>query len=143
MSSTVIDSKTESHSFGFWPVKEKVETTLSLVNMGQGKTGGNYNSKFSGVKSGHVSGGPIEISKNETKVVNPSPKVEVIVSNFSKTDTEVSMHIKITVDIPVIGTETIYSQTLGGKYNREVVGWNAVVGDVDKHLREQKKAAEK
>lgn len=140
MSNTVIDSKSESHSFGFWPAKEHVKTTLSSVNMGQGKIGLTYESKFSGVKSGHVSGGPIEITGDETKVVNPSPKIEVIISNFSKTDTAVSMNVEITVAIPVIGTETIYNETLGGKYNREVAGWNAVVGDVDKHLREQQAA---
>ena len=138
MSNTVIDSKTDKRKFGFWPVTETVTTTLTLVNLGAGRVGINYHSKFSGVKDGEVSGGPIEVSGDIEKVVNQSPKVTVIVSQFNKTSNYISMHVKIVVDIPVIGSETIYSKTLGGDLGAET-GFAVALDGVKKLLEAQQK----
>ncbi|CAD6876888.1 hypothetical protein [Methylomonas fluvii] len=102
--------------------------------MGNGKIGVSYDSVFSGVKSGHVQGGPIEINGDITKVVNDSPRVAVIVSQFNKSPNYISMHIAITVDIPVIGTQTLYSQTLGGHYDA-ITGWTVAISNIN--IKEQ------
>ena len=130
MSYTVIDKKAELHTYGVWPVKEKVSTTLTLLNLDSGQIGASYDSEFGGVKNGHVQGGPIVVDGDKTAVVNESPKVTVVVSQFNKTPSYISMHIAITVDIPVIGTETIYSQTLGGHYDG-LSGWAAAIGNIN------------
>lgn len=39
MSNTVIDKKSEHHSFGVWPVKINVDTTLTLVKLDDGSLG--------------------------------------------------------------------------------------------------------
>lgn len=140
MSYTIIDQKTEKHNFGVWPVTETVTTTLSLVNMGSGKFGLTYDSGFSGVKKGHVSGGPYEVTGNENIVVNENPKVVATISNFNKTESYISMHEKITVDIPIIGTKTIYDQTIGGEYSSET-GWTVALDELGAKINSQKKSA--
>lgn len=129
MSFTVIDKKTESHDYGHWPLKESVTTTIMLLNMGGGQIGVSYDSDFSGLKSGHVQGGPIAIEGNEGIIVNDSPKVTVVISQFNKTANYISVHIAITVEIPVIGSETIYDQTLGGYYDSKT-GWGLAIGNI-------------
>lgn len=128
MSSTVIDSKTQSHKFGVWPFTETVTTTLKLVEISSGTFGIIYDSKYSGIKDGHVGGGPIPISGNGSYEVNKSPKVEVIVTNYSDDGSSISMNIKITVDIPVLGTKTIFDATLGGAYS--LGGWESMVNHI-------------
>jgi len=130
MSYTVIDKKEEVDTFGVWPVNEKVTTTLTLLNLGGGQIGTSYDSKFDGVKGGHVQGGPIVVDGDNTAIVNESPKVTVIVSEYKKNANYISMHVAITVDIPVIGMETIYSQTLGGYYEG-ISGWTAAIGNIN------------
>ncbi len=122
MSYTVIDKKTETHSYGLGA--EKVETTLWLVYMGDKKVGIKYDSHYSGVKNGHVTGGPHQVTKDGTIVVNESPKVEVIISNFSNANNHATMHVKITVDSGIwgVGEQTIFNQTLAGNYG-EQAGW--------------------
>ena len=138
MSYTIIDKKSESHKYG-WGLEEDVTTTMSLMNIGNEKIGLSYEANYSGIKSGGVHGGPFEVTGDETKIVHDSPKVEVIISNFNKKSSYVSLHVKITVDIPVIGTETIYDQTLGGEYS-ESTGW-AAVGPAVASLMEKRKSA--
>ncbi|MBS7564181.1 hypothetical protein KHS38_07165 [Mucilaginibacter sp. Bleaf8] len=116
MANSVIDTKTDKHTFGVWPVKETVTTTLSLILTGPDTFGLNYQAQYSGIKSGTVSGGPYAVSGNGSFVVNDNPKVTVTISNYSDSGSYISMHIQITVDIPVIGTETIFDETLGGPY---------------------------
>lgn len=118
MSYTVIDKKTNKKSFGIWPVKGEVTTTMSIVNMGNSKFGLSYEAEYRGVQDGSVKGGPFEITGNETRTVHDSPRVEVILNNFDKTSNHVSVHVRITVDIPVIGTETIFDETLSGSYSQ-------------------------
>lgn len=139
MGYTVIDKKTENHTYGALFVKEKVSTTISLVYLSNGNFGISYESKFSGVKDGHVQGGPVEITGNMNKVVNKSPKVTISISNFHKSDEIVAMTIKITVDIPVIGSETIYNQTLSGPYN-SASGWETIAASLQKEHENQTKA---
>jgi hypothetical protein len=124
MSYQVIDSKSEKNSYGAWVVSEDVKTTLSLVYMGNNIFALNYDSVFSGLKSGQVQGGPISVSRNTTIIVNNDPKVTVAISQFNLDlrKNYVFLHVKIDVDIPVIGSETIYEQTLGGNYNPSVNG---------------------
>jgi hypothetical protein len=130
MAFTVIDSKGESHSYGGFPVSEKVSTTLQLLNMGDGNIGLSYDSSFSGVKSGQVHGGPIVITGNEEKVVNQSPRVVVSISEFNKSKSYASVHVRIIVDVPVLGSQTIYNQTLGGHYE-ESTGWRVAMENIE------------
>ncbi|MDY0321396.1 MAG: hypothetical protein WHU93_02165 [Arcobacteraceae bacterium] len=130
MAFTVIDSKTESQSYGGFPVSEKVKTTLQLLNMGDGNIGLSYDSSFSGVKSGQVHGGPIAINGNEDKVVNQTPRIVVSISEFNKSKSYASMHVRIVVDIPVLGNKTIYNQTLGGHYE-ESTGWAVAMENIE------------
>ena len=140
MSYPIIDSKTQKHTFSAIFKKETVVTTLDLVELSAGKFGVMYNSKYSGIKSGHVSGGPVAVSGNGSHVVNPNPKVEVIVSNYSDSGSHISMHIKITVAIPVLGTKTIFDATLGGEYG--VGGWDAIVSHLESIAKSAKETAE-
>lgn len=137
---SIIDRKVESHTFGVWPVKENIKTTLTLVKMDNGSLGLIYEADFSGVKSGHVSGGPREINGDGTIVVNPNPKVVVSISQYKRTDTYGSMHIKITVDIPVIGSETIFDKTLGGNLPAGNAWENAVNELQEKIVRDKAEA---
>lgn len=135
MSNSVIDSKTQSFDFGFWPFKEKVTTTLDLVEISAGKFGVNYKAVYSGLKDGTVSGGPAMIPSDGTYIVNEDPKVAVIVTNYSDSGAYISMNIQITVDIPVIGTETIFDGTLGGAYGSP--GWAGIVNHISKISQEK------
>ncbi len=128
MSNSVIDSKTQEHNFGFWPVTEKVKTTLNLVEISTGNFGITYVASYSGVKDGKVSGGPVPISGNGDHTVNEDPKVVVKISNYADSGTHISMHIIITVAIPVLGTKTIFDATLGGEY--KLSGWTAIVNHI-------------
>jgi hypothetical protein len=132
MSNTKIQCKNEEHSFGVWPAREKVSTTLCLVSMGGGKVGLTYESTFSGVKDGSVQGGPIEVPGNLQRVINDSPKVTITVTEYQNTGTYASIHVEITVDIPVLGTKTIYSQTLGGNYSAQMNGWSSALTSFSK-----------
>lgn len=132
-SNTVIDSKTDKHSFGFWKAKEEVTTTITLVHMGSGQFGLSYDCEFSGIKSGHVSGGPYPVSGNMHKVLHNSPQVVLTISNFDETSTTISMKVTITVDIPVIGNKTIYDETLGGAYTSGA-GWDVALANVGARL---------
>ncbi|MBD7912848.1 MULTISPECIES: hypothetical protein [Clostridium] len=135
--SQVIDSKTEKHTYGTLFLKETVTTTLTLLYTGSTTTYGlNYDSKFSGIKDGHVQGGPISVSDNITVVVNANPKVTVIISEFNNNieNHYISLHVIIKVDIPIIGEETIYDQTLGGKYNPDKTGWEVALSNVQTKL---------
>lgn len=130
MNYTVIDSKTESHSYGFWKASENVKTTISLLNMGGGKVGLSYSASYSGLETGTVQGGPFEVDGDETKKVHDSPEVDVVISQYEKGENHVSTHVAITVDIPVIGKQTIYSETLAGNYS-VTTGWEALFAELD------------
>jgi hypothetical protein len=138
MSYSAIDCKEEKHSFGLWPLTESVSTTLCIVNMGSSNMGLTYDASFSGIKSGHVKGGPYEVDGDMEKEVNANPRVMLYVSNFNKGRSYVSMHVKITVDIPVVGTETIYDQTLGGNYSVET-GWAELLERFGEKVRQNSK----
>lgn len=140
MSNTVIDRKKESHSFGFWPAKEEVTTTITLIKNENDTFGILYESRFEGIKDGHVSGGPYEINGNESRVVNNSPKVKLIISNYYKSENTITMTVKITVDIPVIGTETIYKKTLSGDWGSMVV-WRNISDTIKEGLSKQKEVS--
>jgi len=133
MSYTVIDKKTEHHDFGVWPVKISIDATLALVNMGNGTLGLSYDCVFRGAKSGHVQGGPIQVDGNMTKVVNENPKVLAIISGYQKTPTYASTHVQITVDIPVIGTKTLFDSTLGGNIPAENA-WQLIASELTTKL---------
>ncbi|ADL52927.1 hypothetical protein [Clostridium cellulovorans] len=123
MSQTIIDSKSERHSYKVFFTQENIRTILSLVYMGNNNFAINYNSWFSGVKAGHVQGGPIAISGNTRIKANNNPDVLVTVSNFNSDlqNHSISLHITINVNIPMIGPQIIYNQTLGGYYTPSVV----------------------
>ncbi|TAJ12216.1 hypothetical protein DMA11_13780 [Marinilabiliaceae bacterium JC017] len=135
VSNSVIDTKTEHHKFFVPPwYSEVVDTRLTLVTMGSGKVGILYDSKFSGVKSGHVHGGPIEVKGNT--VIKPDPRVTITISNFRKTDTYASMHIKI--DVSAVISVTIFDQTLGGEITTNS-GWKGTLDAVESNIESKKK----
>ncbi|MFD2574250.1 hypothetical protein ACFSUS_26685 [Spirosoma soli] len=115
MAYPVIDQKTESHSY----VVEKVTTTLTLVETAPGQFGILYEAKYSGVKDGHVSGGPLSVSGNGEYVVNKNPEITVTISNYSNTGSNISMQIKIYVN--AYGGHTIFNQALGGSFGGDPV----------------------
>ena len=121
MSYTVIDKRTYKKSFGVWPLKGEVTTTMTFVNMGNSNVGLSYEAEYGGIQAGSDKGGPFEVTGNQIKNVNDSPKVEVIISDFNKTSNHASLHVRITVGIPVIGTETIFDETLSGSYSSSTV----------------------
>lgn len=133
ISSTIIDRKTDKHTFGHWPAKEEVATTITLVHTGSGQFGLAYDAVFSGVKSGHVSGGPYPVSGNMHKVLHNSPQVVLTISNFDETSTTISMRVTITVDIPILGNKTIFDETLGGAY-ASGAGWDIALANVGAKL---------
>ena len=123
MSQNIIDTKSERHSYKVFFTQEDIRTILSLVYMGNNSFALNYNSWFSGVKAGHVQGGPISISGNTRIKVNNNPAVFVTVSHFNSDlqNHSISLHVTINVNIPMIGPKIIYNQTLGGHYTPSVV----------------------
>lgn len=124
---TVIDQKVEEHSYGLWPIKEKITTTIALVNLGSKKVGLTYDAEFSGIKDGHVNGGPAEIDGNMTQIINENPKVELVIAQYQNTGSYASMNVQITVDMPVLGTHAIFNQTLGGSYSAAGTGWQVAL----------------
>jgi hypothetical protein len=132
---SVIDSKEQKYSWGVWPVKENVDTTLSLLNMGGGKVGLSYSAKYSGMKDGTTGGGPIEVSGNLNQKVHSGPDIYVVVSQYQNRGSYVSMHVEIKVD--VAGSRTIYSQTLSGNYTADTSGWKALVESLNAPRNEQ------
>ena len=119
MTNTVIDSKTQSKTFGLWPAKETVTTTLNLLELSAENPpsfGISYDVSYSGIKDGHIVGGPINVQGNGTYVVNENPRVVVTISNYSLSGNLISFHIVINVTAPVIGDITIFDGTLGGPY---------------------------
>ena len=116
MANSVIDTKTDTTSFGNIIVKENISTELSLVQTDTDAFGISYLISFTGTKSGSTSGGPIAVNKNETLQANANPKVTVTVSDYTDTGSNISMHVVIQVAIPVLGTKTIFNETLSGPY---------------------------
>jgi hypothetical protein len=98
--------------------------------MGDGNIGLSYDSSFSGVKNGQVHGGPIVITGNEEKVVNQTPRIVVSISEFNKSDSKASVHVRIIVDVPVLGNQTIYNQTLKGEYGTST-GWEVAMENIE------------
>lgn len=117
--SQVIQNKTDKHQFGVWPVAESVTTIITLIYTDSKTFAIDYDCTFSGVKSGHVQGGPISVFGNTTVIVNQNPEVKVTITQFNNDTSRnyISLHIKIEVNIPVIGWKTIFDETLGGDYN--------------------------
>lgn len=139
MGYTIIDKKTEHHSYGIWFAKETVTTTISLVNMQDGIFGLSYESVFNGIKDGHVQGGPHEITGNTEITVHKSPKVVLTISNYNETESVISMTVNISVNIPGIGNENIYNQTLSGTYSN-TPGWKHITTSIKNEIKSQKKS---
>lgn len=115
MSYPVIASKTDNNN---WFI-EKCSVTLTLVQMSPAdpKFGLSYSADWSGVKKGNTAGGPYPVAGNGTTVVNQDPKVTLIVSDYTDTGSTISMHVEVTVDAGgVIGTKTVFDDTLSGSY---------------------------
>lgn len=112
----MIDKKTQKVRFGYWPFQDRIKTTLTLVGLGNGNFDLHYSSQFNALKIGKIEN--IEIPENGsiTKRVNGNPEIEVDISNYSPTKKYIALHIKINVEIPGLGTQTIYNQILGN-YN--------------------------
>ena len=108
----VIDRKSQKVTFGLWPIKEDIETTMTLVQMEDGGCGLIYDAEYSGVKKWHATGGPIKVSGNQTATVNEDPPIRVTISDWSETDQRISARVKITVEF--MGNHTLYNQILVG-----------------------------
>lgn len=120
----VIDTESQHGPFGPFSA-EKVETTLTLFKMESGKFGIGYNASYSGVKSGKAGGGPFEVDGNMTKTVHTSPTIVFQVSDWSGSDSQISMRAKISVDY--LGSHTLFDKTLkgavpDGTYLQDVLG---------------------
>lgn len=136
MGYSVIDSRTEKTSFGLGALK--VQTTLTLVKMDEGGFGILYSADYSGMKEGHVTGGPASLpSGNARVVVNASPEVVLIITNYVDSGSTISMHVQVTVAVPVLGTKTIFNNTLGGRYSLSNP-WEDLVASFPESLSEDK-----
>jgi hypothetical protein len=119
MANSIIDSKTDKNSFGSI-LRETIAATITLVQTGPGTFGLGYEFMYSGIKSGNTSSDqPIAVSGNGTAIANPDPKVTYTIANYSDSGTYISMQVTIVVDIPVLGTKTIFNETLGGAYGTD------------------------
>lgn len=114
----VIDKQTDQHDFGIWHLREHISVTLILLETAPDIFAVSYDVSYSGVKDGHVSGGPFPVDGNGTHVVNQNPKVTVAFSNWSedKANHLISTHCNISVDAHVLGNITVFDKTIGGKY---------------------------
>ena len=128
MSYAVIDTQSQKTTITIVFFKEHVDTKLTLVYTDKGQFGILYDVKFSGVKSGHVQGGPEIVTGNETVVVHNSPKVDVTVSKFADTGSHISMNIKAVLHKS--GSHTLFDQTLAGNYTAKS-GWAAIVQAIE------------
>jgi hypothetical protein len=117
MANSVIDTKTDEKTFGNLLFRENIVTELSLVQTGADQFGITYQISFTGTKTGSTSGGPIAVSQNESFVANANPKVTVTISGYADSGNTISMHVVIQVAIPVLGTSTIFDETLDGPYS--------------------------
>jgi hypothetical protein len=119
MANPIIDTKTDTNTFGSI-LKETISATITLVETAPGQFGLNYQFVYSGIKSGSSSSDtPIAASANGTYVANPSPKVTYTIAGYSDTGTSISMQVTIQVDIPALGTKTIFNETLSGSYGTD------------------------
>jgi len=114
----VIDKQTDQHNFEVLRVRGHISVTLILLETAPDTFAVNYEASYSGMKDGHLSGGPFPVNGNGTHVVNQNPKVTVTLSNWSddKANHLISAHCKISVDVPVLGNTTVFDKTIGGKY---------------------------
>jgi hypothetical protein len=112
----IIDTKYQEYHFGWEGV---IKTTLKLIETASDTFGISYDVEYTASKPDkwhHATGGPIAVRGNGSWVVNETPKVIVMVENYSEDRSRnlISMHVWIKVDFPI--DNCIYDQTLGGRY---------------------------
>jgi hypothetical protein len=117
MANSVIDTKKDENTFGGIVFRETITTELTLVKIEDGKFGLSYAISYSATKSGSTNGGPINVGGNETFQANASPLVIVTITDYADSGNTISMHVVITVAIPVLGTKIIFDETLAGPYS--------------------------
>jgi|SRR5580692_11271050 hypothetical protein len=119
MANPIIDTKTDKNTFGSI-LKETISATISLVETAPGQFGLNYQFLYSGIKSGSSSSdAPIVVTANGTYIANPSPKVTYTIAGYTDTGNSISMQVTIMVDIPALGTKTVFNETLSGPYGAD------------------------
>ncbi|WP_062052682.1 hypothetical protein [Aquimarina longa] len=112
MKHSLIDKKAQTARFGYWPFQDRIKTTLTLVRLGNGNFDIHYSSQFIGIKIGKIDNVEIPEKGSITKRINGNPEIEVEISNCSPLRNYVAIHIKINVEVPGLGNQTIYNQTL-------------------------------
>lgn len=129
MKNAIIDQKNQSKTVKkVFVTVESINTTLTLQTMDNGKIGIAYQCRYSGIYDGNTTGGPTEVSGNESKLIHNNPDIKLSITNYQKSESYVAMHIKIDVDSYGIGT--IFDQTLGGQIPKES-GWKPLFAHLD------------
>lgn len=130
MEYTIIDQKTETHTFKFFIGKLNMAATMLLLNMGEGKTALSSHTVLTGIKNESFTGGPNEVTGNMNMEVGQKHKARVIISEFSKTDNFVSMNVKVNVNIKFQGEQTIFNNKLKGHFQSNS-GLHYALHDID------------
>jgi hypothetical protein len=113
MGNDVIDSKTDVRDFGSL-IHVNISTTLTLAQTGPGQRGILYEIAYSGIKSGNVTGGPLPVQGEGCFQPHEDPPVTVTVSEYADVGSSITMRIHIQVQIPILGSKTIFDQILSG-----------------------------
>ena len=112
MLNSIIDRKTEKVKFGYWPLRESIKTTMELVSLGDDYYDLYYLIQYDIIKKGKIAN--IHIPCNSyitTKGTDHSELILEIVT-CSCTDGYVAIHIKMSTEIKILGTQVIYNQVL-------------------------------
>jgi len=113
MENDVIDSKTDVRDFGSL-IHVNIATKLTLAHTGPGQRGILYEITYTGIKSGNVAGGPLPVKGEGCFQPHEDPPVTVTVSEYADVGSSITMRIHIQVQIPILGSKTIFDQILSG-----------------------------
>ncbi len=114
MQHPINDTKTQKVTFGYWPLQESIKTTIQLVSNGDHYYDIYFSSEYEGIKTGVIKNIEIKPCKPVRTRINGNPEIEMFISKInSSTDNYTAIHIRINAEIRVLGTQTIYDQTLG------------------------------
>ncbi|WP_025743938.1 hypothetical protein [Aquimarina pacifica] len=114
MQHPISNTKTQKVKFGYWPLQESIKTTIQLVSNGDNFYSIYYSSECKGIGTGVIENITVPACRSIKTRINGNPEIEMHISNLSpSSDNLMAIHIRIDAEIRVLGTQTIYDQTLG------------------------------
>ncbi|TSE03456.1 MULTISPECIES: hypothetical protein [Aquimarina] len=112
MGHSLIDKKTQEVRFGYWPFQDRVKTTLTLISLENGSFDIHYLGQFNKLKIGKVENITIPEHGNVTKRINDYPEIKFEICKYNVANNYAAMQVKIDAEVPGLGCQTIYDQTL-------------------------------